>query len=48
MYLLKKNYENIVKNVFLWIFKVQENQGVMFLVVPPKDEFAQIGGLNAK
>jgi hypothetical protein len=37
--LIKKIWKYLFK-YFLWFFKVQwvqENQGVMFLVVPPKD-----------
>jgi hypothetical protein len=40
MYSLKNNYIYII---FLWFFKVQwvhENEGVMFLMIPPTDVFA--------
>ncbi len=40
----EKNLGKYLFKTFLWFFKahrVQENQGVMFLVVPHKDGFAQ-------
>jgi hypothetical protein len=46
MYSKKKLWICLFK-CFLWIFKVQwvqENQGVRFLMVPPKDVFTQLQG----
>jgi len=45
----KNNNETVHLNVILWFFKirwVQENQGVTFLLVPPKDGLALHWGQN--